>query len=202
MPDSLTALAILALVGVPGYVYLQLRPAQPSSDGETASDGRASGLNENLETVFFGLACALGGAVLSLIALGRSWSSVFKYSIGDESVQADLPLDIVGIVTTSFAGSLLTAILLAGLVRWLQFWPEKSSRSIGAPAASSKGSADPVNPLPSGDLVTTSGGRPGHRATDIAGEMAAARRQAAIMSSGALVGLVVTGLVAWVVSLA
>jgi hypothetical protein len=45
VPDSLTALAILALVGVPGFVYMELRPA-PRQQGSTSE------LSRTLEAAF------------------------------------------------------------------------------------------------------------------------------------------------------
>jgi hypothetical protein len=123
VPDSLTALAILALVGLPGYAYLQLRGVLVQENGPTAPPSEASALNPNFETVIFGLVCALGGAVVSLIALDDSWIAIFSLYTATEPVD-NLPLHLAGVLMTAFAGSLVMAVLLAGIIRARHFSAE------------------------------------------------------------------------------
>jgi Family of unknown function (DUF6338) len=113
VPDSLTALAILALVGVPGYVYLQLVPRK-------RGEADASELNQSLETIFFGLACALGGVVLSLSSQGNDWAALLQPDLAaDASRGANLPALVAHgpfVIGISFLGAIVTAVFAAALV--------------------------------------------------------------------------------------
>jgi hypothetical protein len=111
VPDSLPALAILALVGLPGFVYLQIRPkvAGPLPQG--------SGLQETLATVFFGLVCGLSGLMITAVArhsdvvyLLRYWLSPAEFTKLDASgLTAD------GLSLEATADQLLSSGLIVAL---------------------------------------------------------------------------------------
>jgi hypothetical protein len=113
VPDSLTALAVLALVGVPGYVYLQLVPRKRGEQDR-------SELNQSLETIFFGLACALGGVVISLTSQDHAWTALLQPTpvseAGAEAVLPPLAEHGPVVIGVAFLGSLVTAVLAASLV--------------------------------------------------------------------------------------
>ena len=146
-----------------------------------------SGLNPNFETVLFGLVCALGGGVLSLVALGRSWSAIFSLYAAKKPIDG-LPLHIVGVVTTAFAGSLLMALFLAGLVRSFHFSGQLRS-------------LEDANPPGDGVPVGLGHGAWADKMRTRPGELRSARRQARWWVAGALVGLLATGFASWGISL-
>ena len=113
LPDSLTALAILALVGVPGFVYMQLR-------GSSDDPKDVSALDNNLATVFFGLVCAGGGVALSLWSQQERWVDVLvELQGGDssETLTAALVSHAPEIGAVSVLGALFSAVAFAGLIR-------------------------------------------------------------------------------------
>ena len=103
---------MLALVGLPGFVYLQLVPRV--SEGPAA--GRSSEPNAVLETLFFGVICALGGGLLSAASLPGWWAEFIPaLSASDVDPSSNVLAGALA-VFTAFAGALLTATALAGLV--------------------------------------------------------------------------------------
>ena len=150
----------------------------------------ASALNPNFETVLFGLVCALGGAVVSLIALGDSWMAIFGLYTATEPVD-DLPLHLAGVVMTAFAGSLVMAVLLAGIVRSWHFSTElRRLHKTRLDSESAKESR------------TASGhGATAAKALERPAVLRSGRRQARRWFWGSLVGLMATGFGAWLISL-
>ncbi|GAB3311469.1 hypothetical protein GCM10027451_23440 [Geodermatophilus aquaeductus] len=111
MPDSIVALAILAVVGLPGYAYRQLVP-----DKDPAA-GTRSELAETLSVIFFGLPCALAGAVLSLVALPSEWARLVNAAETNADGVASAVVETVPlIVLIVVLGAFTTALGLAGLV--------------------------------------------------------------------------------------
>ena len=112
MPDSLTALAMLALVGVPGYVYLTLvgRLREKSADGPTSL---------NLETVFFGLACGVTAALVSVLTHWTEWIDlvVAEPVDGSRDEASELLKDVLTVSTALFLQALLVAMAFAGIIR-------------------------------------------------------------------------------------
>lgn len=109
MPDSLFALVVLALVGIPGYVFTELRRSPAGTPAPPPGTGG------NLETVFFGFPCALGGLSLSLYFQQTEWRKLLG-AHGDTLVSA-MRSEGLRIVLVAFLGALLAALLLAGLFR-------------------------------------------------------------------------------------
>jgi hypothetical protein len=117
VPDSLTALGILALVGLPGFVYMQLRSA-----GEE-DPSQPSALDTNLATVFFGLVCAAAGVTLSLGSQQERWVDVLvQMQAGEDptSLSSSLVDNAPEIASVSILGALLFAVLFAGVIRALR----------------------------------------------------------------------------------
>ncbi|WP_448626949.1 DUF6338 family protein [Geodermatophilus sp. URMC 64] len=112
MPTSVVALAILALVGVPGYVYKRLRPGP-----EEGTSNNESNLSEVLQLVFFGLTCAFGGVLVTLYALPGVWSGVVADVDEGASLSREDMFNLGFLALVAFVGSLLSALLFAGVVR-------------------------------------------------------------------------------------
>lgn len=123
MPDSLTALAILALVGVPGYVYLTLVGREPkkSPDGVTSL---------SLETVFFGLGCGVAAVLVSVITRWNKWLDllVVKPIDGDRDAAAELMKGVLSLSAALYLQALLVAVFFAAIIRLLRAKDSKKRR--------------------------------------------------------------------------
>ncbi|TFV55763.1 hypothetical protein E4P41_16695 [Geodermatophilus sp. DF01-2] len=131
-------------------MYLQLRAdpdfrsgtaakGEPGGSGEAAKpeSGEAVALNANLATIFFGLVCALGGVLLSLVSQQERWIALIGAPSpgASEEVASTLVGNVPELVAVSFLGALLTAVLMANVVtfaeigarRWRVWRMEKRS---------------------------------------------------------------------------
>ncbi|TFV64216.1 UNVERIFIED_ORG: hypothetical protein E4P37_13290 [Bacillus sp. AZ43] len=112
MPDSLTALAIVALVGLPGYVYIGLVPRKASEQR------RNPGLNVNFEIVLFGLTFGVTGTMLAVFSATSLWARVLAaYTWPGAALTVANVLDSVLAVILAFVGALGVATLAGGAMR-------------------------------------------------------------------------------------
>jgi hypothetical protein len=112
VPDSLTALAILALVGLPGYVYIVLVPRKPS-DGSRESD-----LHGALEVLLFGVTFAAVGVMLALFARPSLWADVLTaYTGAKRPLTADVVVTTVFAAFLAFVSAMFVAAFAASVIR-------------------------------------------------------------------------------------
>jgi hypothetical protein len=138
VPDSLVALVIVAFIGVPGWVYVQLAGAPQDGGAHDSTE-----LSKSIEFVFFGMTCTLAGALLSMKVVSDDWDDVVSAQLGlmeKTQVQGALTAAVpeIGLVTLLFA--MIAALFLAGLVRFgrsVSSWIRKRSAKPAGSAVSS-----------------------------------------------------------------